>query len=151
MKRLSLLLLCVVTLLTAAAQTTRRRNLRPRRIAPTEAHRPDTITADSASFLVFGYEKTLRSSAESFFITNHTSDTVTTLIGQIEYLTTAGRQIHRRPFTSPVDLPPGQTRQITLPAWDKQKVWYYHLSPTPRTGTRATPFTIHLSITSYIK
>lgn len=135
----------------AEGQNTRRRNLRSRKPAKTEVQKPDTIAADSSSFTVFGYEKTLRSTSESFFVTNTTTDTITAITGVIEYIGMDGRQLHKRDFHVPVSFPPGETRQISLPSWDRQKVWYYHLSPVPRSGTRATPYSIRLSVSSYIK
>lgn len=147
--RLTLTILTLLTLgLCAQAQVTTRRGLKLEK--KTETVAADTVTADSSSFSVFGYEKTLRATSESFFVTNLTTDTITTLIGEIEYLTLDGRQLHRRKFSTDVNLPPGETRQITLPAWDKQKVWYYHRSSAPRSRTQATPYTIRLSLPTYI-
>lgn len=139
--------------LCAVAQTTTR-PLRSKHSTKKALQKPatiDSITADSASFRLFGYDKTLRASTESFFATNLTGDTVIQLSGTIEYLTLGKVQLHRRNFSYPITIPPGQTRHITLPAWDKQKVWYYYLSPRPRMATQATPYDIRISVNSYRK
>lgn len=136
----------------STAQTTTRRSLKPLKKPATEKARSvrsnDTLKADTAWFRIFGYEKTLRSTSESFFVTNLSTDTVSGVGGTIDYRTLGDSQLHKRDFSSSTLIPPGQTRQITLPAWDKQKVWYYHLSPAPRGGTRATPYKVGISITA---
>lgn len=134
-----------------AAEARKERTTRPRAKVKTEVSAPvynDTICADTASIRISGFEKTLRSRWETFFVTNLSSRPVTSLILDMEYLDGNGRQLHRRTgvaiqFLSP--LPPGETRQAKIPTWDTQSVRYYHLSPPVRTRAQATPFRVKIS------
>lgn len=136
--------------LAAPAQRTTRGRLRPAPQAaatPRDLHPYDTIAtaADSGAIHFSGYEKTLSSTKESFFATNHTDSLITILDIRITYLDMKGRQLDTRTLTLPADLPAGETRRFDIPTWDRQKTFYYHISPTPRTA-QATPYrvTIHL-------
>lgn len=148
--RLIILAAILASALTAAGQRTTRSRLRPapRAVAtPQQLHPYDTIAtaADSAAIVFSGYEKTLSSNKESFFATNRTDSLINTLDIEITYLDIKGRQLDTRRLTLETDLPAGETRRFDIPAWDRQKVFYYHLSPTPR-AAHATPYrvTIHL-------
>lgn len=133
-----------------AAEARKDRTTRGHLKAKTEAAsavRADTISADTASIAISGFEKTIRSRWETFFITNRTSRPIISLTVDIEYLDGKGRQLHRRPnlmVDFPDPLPPGETRQAKIPTWDTQSVRYYHLSPPTRTRAQATPFHVRI-------
>lgn len=136
--------------LSATGQRTTRKRLKPTPEAITRNNhtsRFDTVAtaADSAAIAFSGYEKTLSSNKESFFATNHTDSLITRLNIEITYLDMKGRQLDTRSVSLDTDFPPGETRRFDISAWDRQKVFYYHLSPTPRSA-HATPYnvTIHL-------
>ncbi|MGM9852807.1 MAG: hypothetical protein ACI30N_02425 [Muribaculaceae bacterium] len=105
----------------------------------------DTVTAGiEASVTVSGYEKPLRASKETVLVTNN--DTIRaldelTLI--IEYKTTAGRMLHKRTVTVYPLVEPGETRLVTFPTWDINRLFYYHLNQ-PRTNSQATPYTVSI-------
>lgn len=107
----------------------------------------DTVANPPAdSVVVTGFDKQLRSKRETMFVSNHTSRTITSITLRIDYFDMAGRQLHSATHSTSVDLPPGQTRQIELPAFDRTDRFYYHLSPTPTRAQQATPFTVTVTV-----
>ena len=141
--------------LSATGQRTTRKRLKPspEAIAITDnASRFDTIAtaADSSAITFAGYEKTLSSTKESFFATNHTDSLITRLNIEIKYLDMNSRQLDTRSVTLDTDLPPGETRRFDLSAWDRQKVFYYPLSPTPR-SSHATPYNVTIRLLAALR
>jgi len=151
MKLLIYILLPVFIAISASAQTSTRRSLRPIKHPKPEVRCDSFIPTDTSAFRIFGYEKTLRSNTESFFAKNLTPDTIRAIRGEIEYLTMKNIQLHRRSFTQRVNIPPSATRQINLRSWDRQNVWYYHLSSPARTSAQATPYTVRISVTGILR
>jgi len=118
----------------------------------TEVATADTILFPAAdSVTVAGYEKTLRSTTESMIITNHTASEVTALGLDITYLDMKGRMLHRvaQSVTPPSGIPSGESRMVSVPSFDRQGLFYYHLSPRPKRASRATPFKVAVKV-SYI-
>lgn len=107
----------------------------------------DTVAfaTDSLLFPFSGYEKTLRSSKESFFVTNRSDSTVNRISLSITYKDMKGRPLDTRDVDLNVDLPPGETRRVDLRSWDRQNVFYYHLSPVPRSA-HATPYRVNIRL-----
>ena len=89
------------------------------------------VPCDSNIVSAAGFEKTLRSTNESLFITNHSADTIERVLLHIEYLDTSGRQLHSRREYLGVNLPPASTRKVDIKSFDRQGVFYYHLSGHP--------------------
>lgn len=145
------MLLAALCALAAPAQRTTRTGLRldPARLAVSQA--VDTLAAigpDSAAtcLKLNGFEKTLRSRQESVHATNLlAADTIVSLEIRIDYLDLKGRQLHSRTVSVDCEIPPGQTRLLTFPSWDRQQVWHYRLSKPPRSGAQATPFDVKLT------
>ena len=83
----------------------------------------DTIVADSGTILFSGYEKTLRATRETVFVTNLLEEKEVEAISfTITYTDNAGRLLH----------PAGETRKVDFPTWDGQMTFYYTGSPRPR-------------------
>lgn len=146
----SLLLFLMVPALDAGAQRTTRKSLKTHtRVQTSATSKPDYDTvataADSMSFTFSGYEKTLRSTNESFFATNHSDSAVSRLTVRIIYKDMKGRTLDSREADIDIDLPAGATRRIDLRSWDKQNVFYYHLSPKPK-AAHATPYRVNVSL-----
>lgn len=135
----------------AYCQRTTRRHLKPIPVGRV-ADGIDTIftAADSAMFKFSGYEKTLRSSKESFYITNSSDSVISGVVVSIEYLDLKGRQLDKRTATIRLELAPGDTRRADLRAWDSQKVMYYYRSPKPRVA-QATPYKVRIAFVAAIK
>lgn len=143
MKNFLILLTLIITFTLAFSQKTTRAKLK------TEADTPvaiaDTLLLDSGMVVISGYEKELRSTVESFFITNKGPKDLNNITLTITYMDMAGRKLHERTEDISVPLPAGDTRMVRIPSWDRQKVWYYYLSNRPRTRSQATPFRVALT------
>ena len=143
---LLLILLCVASA-TARKERSTHGRLVPK-AAVVAASPCDSLAVDSSSVAISGFEKTLRSRWETFFVTNNSDRDISSLTVDIEYLDTKGRQLHRRPgldinFSEPI--PPGETRQAKIATWDIQSVRYYYLSPPVRSRSQATPFQVRIT------
>ena len=141
--------LLIVLLLSLTAGAVTRKTTRPRlkatppeRVDESTAPRLDTITVDSTLLVHSGYDKPLRSTVETMFITNRLdSATVTAVELSLIYRDMQGRQLHERRQWVSVTIPPRETRLVTIPTWDRQQSFYYHRSRRPRYAT-ATPYTV---------
>lgn len=153
-KPISLLTAAILSLtVTLAAGAQQRRQSTTRKLPATATRHStrqeppavsrDTIAADTSAVAFYGYEKTLRSSRETFFISNRTSRKIAAVTFTIEYLDSDGRQLHKRTETTPIEIPPGETRRADIRSWDSQCTFYYHTSPPPRTS--AIPYSVAIT------
>lgn len=153
MKRLIIILLGLVFLAVAATKVEakgqrRQKTTRPRleRIATTPEAMSDSATRallDSISFA--GYDKPLRSTRETMFVTNSSARRLTRLWFTIKYSDMSNRELHSADIELGVDIPPGATRQISFPSWDKQLAFVFHRSARS-SRSRGTPYTIALTL-----
>lgn len=95
-------------------------------------------------FIFSGYDKTLTSATESFFITNRSGRRLLGAVLDIDYLDMSGRQLHRRTVEITCDIPDGETRKVDIPTFDRQHSFYYRLSQSPR--RQASPFDVTIRI-----
>lgn len=144
--RITALLLITLAFSTAAQRTTRR-GLRVADTPEAESGiKADTLhTPQPDAVRISGYDKPLRSSYETMFVTNSTGRHITALRIQLDYYDNAGNILHSRQCDIAADIPSGTTRQISLRSWDKQNSFYYRLSARPRKAD-ATPYDIRCSI-----
>ena len=115
----------------------------PRNVAATTTTRLDTIAENGEAVEFYGYEKTLRSTRETVFVTNRSSRTTAALRFTIRYYDAQGRLLHSRIVSTSAEIPPGETRRVDFPSWDKQCTFYYMGSPRPRTS--AIPYSIKIT------
>lgn len=145
---LAFLLLLVSTSVAARRVKTRRAADAPK-VATSVEPSPsvDTIAGVRADRLVSisGYDKPLRTSRESVFMTNNDSSAIMSLSFTIGYFDMQGRMIHKAQHRLNVDIPPYETRQLTFPSWDRQQSFYYHRSTPPR-RVSATPYEVKISV-----
>lgn len=86
----------------------------------------DTIVMPDTSMIrLYGYDKPLRSSRETVFITNLTDRDINSLSLTTQYIDSKGRQFHEVTRRIDVDIPAGSTRKTDYPSWDKQQSFYY--------------------------
>ena len=120
------------------------------------ATQPSTVagaTADTVrgaaldSVRVAGFEKALRSTRESMFVTNGTARDISGLGIDISYYDTRRRLLHRASHTVAADIPAGETRRVEVPSFDRGGAFYYRLSALPRGARQATPFDVHTRVT----
>lgn len=120
-------------------------------------HRPDTTAAVCGDSLPLpwpravtfsGYDKTVDSNSETFFATNHLlpDSTLTAIFITLTYTDMQGRMLHKADKKIDVEIPSGETRHITIAAWDKNHVFHYHASPTP-TRRQSSPYKVKISAT----
>mgnify|MGYP000757439043 FL=1 len=156
MRYLSGILTIITVLMISAAQTDAQRTTRRLHHASSDipaavSHRDSTaVNPGDSLFAVSGYEKTLRSRRETFFITNRGDSAVKALAMTIDYLDMHGHKLDRRAITVDTDLPAGETRRVDIAAWDRQQALYYYLSPAPRRTTVATPYKVRIAVTHII-
>ncbi|MDO4319701.1 MAG: FxLYD domain-containing protein [Bacteroidales bacterium] len=152
MIRRMLTLSLIMAACTAAAQNATRRLPRQARGArPTVAVAADTLRgAICDSIAVAGFDKPLRAVRESMYITNRSTRALDGVRLTIDYLDTAGRQMHRVVRDIAVDLPPAQTRRVEIPAFDRTGALYYRASALPRGVRRATPFDVTVRVDAVI-
>ncbi len=105
----------------------------------------DTVFAPD-SVTVAGFEKPLRAVRESMFVTNRTGRDIAGLAVDIVYLDMQGRMLHKATHRIDVSIPAGETRRVEITSFDRQGLFYYHLSPLPQRATRATPFKVNVSV-----
>lgn len=142
------LLLLTASALRAVADDTRHSRSHMRSKIAAIPHHTD-IKADTFllpprdSITLSGYDKPLRTTHETLLVTNSTARPVTGIALTINYLDMKGRQLHSRTDTLLIRIPPGETRMLRFPSWDRQQSYYYHLGPEPR-SSRFTPYTVSI-------
>lgn len=107
----------------------------------------DTIWAPPRdSVAVAGFEKTLRSTRESMYVTNYTSGPVEGIGIEITYTDMNDRMLHKASHHVGDGIPWGETRMIEVPSFDRQGLYYYHRSPVPQRTSQATPFKVRVAV-----
>ncbi len=102
----------------------------------------DSANGDLINMIRFaGFDKKTNSTRESFFISNSSAHTLHGIVLNLTYTTLDGRELHSRDVEIKCLVPPGTSRNVTVPSWDTQKSFYYHHSDPPRKGT-STPFEV---------
>ncbi len=141
-------LFVILTLVTLAfncdAQRTTRKNLKLKEIADTTVVCDTIITATDSLVAIKGYDKPLNSTKETFFATNKGKSAIVGINITFNYFDNQNRQLHQVTKTINCSIPPGETRQLSISSWDKQKAFYYYRSPQPR--RQATPYNVTHSI-----
>lgn len=150
-------LICAISLLTVLMPLHAQRLTRPvprgHRSVTTHVRTTayDTVRGTACdSVTVSGYDKTLRAVRESMFITNMSALAIAAVELTVDYLDTSGRQIHKASHTVECDIPPGETRRVEVPTFDRAGAFYYRLSAPPRRSTQATPFDVAVTVTALI-
>lgn len=94
-----------------------------------------------------GYTKRASDSRETFLITNNTTGRMSHVRLRFRYSTLGGEVLHERVVTVEVNLKAGETRLVSVPSWDKQRMFYYHGGSQPRKP--ATPYRIAYALVGY--
>lgn len=149
--KLILLFSLILASVVAVGQNTTRKGVRAPQPAQTAVSK-DTKSAlvapsDAHSVDVNGYDKPLRSRRETFFVTNNEARSLTRMAFTITYFDMNGRQLHEEKHIVNVDIPSGETRQVSFPSWDKQQSFYYRRSAEPKLTEQATPYDVKVAVT----
>lgn len=91
-----------------------------------------------------GFDKPYNSTKETFLVTNNGPEFLGKIEIRLTYSDLEGRMLHSRTMTLNADVPPGQTRQLTVKSFDTQKSYFYHKSKSPRTGGQSFTVSIEL-------
>lgn len=153
-KFLASLLLILLTVCACEAKKVRTGPARtPRsRVEATEPQKADTIFApDAAAVRLSGYDKKLRATRESFFVTNSLLDSVAIIELHVvfEYSDMSGRQLHSEERRVKCHIPHGETRRLDVTSWDRQQSFYYFRSAAPK-RSQATPYQVKSIVKSVL-
>lgn len=112
----------------------------------------DTIWCGKSApgIVISGYDKPLRSTGESLFITNNTTDTIKSIGLLMNYYDNKQRQLHSREVTLNCVIPPGETRNTYFRSWDRQHSFYYHKSALPKKAV-GEPYDVKYRVLFYVK
>ena len=143
----TLLLLILLPAATCAQrQNTIRKGLKPvkQKVAEVAVAAPvcDTVLPRGGEVRFSGYEKTLRATRETVFVSNLADRDVARVMFTVTYLDASGRQLHVVRKNVAVEIPAGETRRIDFPTWDRQFAFYYKRSPRPRVS--AIPYDVKI-------
>ncbi|MDE6633071.1 MAG: hypothetical protein K2K23_08745 [Muribaculaceae bacterium] len=113
-----------------------------------------SLTKDSLTFVenilpairFYGFDKTVTSSMESFFISNSLDSEIQEPEIEITYFDMQGRQLHKRNVYLDTTVPPHETVRTDIKTWDTQKSFYFHKSVKPK--RQATPFSVKITLLS---
>lgn len=113
-----------------------------------------SLTTDSLTFVeiirpairFYGFDKSVTSSLESFFISNALNSEINGMDIQITYFDMQGRQLHKRNAHLDINIPPQETMRTDIKSWDTQKSFYFHQSTKPK--RQATPFSVKIDLLS---
>lgn len=110
----------------------------------------DTVAAPPAELVVLsGYDKPLRATAETMFVTNRLQHDIVSISLSITYLDMDDHQLHQRDVVVRNSIPAGSTRQIKVKSWDSQKSFYYHRGQKPRVDA-VTPYKVNCVVNSCV-
>ena len=141
----------VASVVAQVTVTTRQGKLRPRQavagdgVAAVQA----ADTAALRGIRISAYDKPLRSLRETFFVTNTLADTIVSVSVGLTYTALADTaMLHRREATVGCVIPPGETRQLYLTAWDRQFTYYYKDTRIRPRSSRAVAYDVAIRLTA---
>lgn len=155
MRRLLLILAILAALTPAAVEAGKPHHPSPPRAgrkAVPRTTRPPVIVYDTVSgcatdsVTVSGFEKAQKASRESMMITNGCSRACSATGIEITYKDMQGRMLHKAVREVAEVIPPGETRMVSVPSFDRQNLFYYHLSPRQARAAQATPFDVEVRV-----
>ena len=148
MRRIAIIAIAIVSA-TAICAARRVKTSRGRMIPQAEAAqgcRGATLHTPEAAVTITGYDKPLRSMRETFFVVNNTGRRLTAVKVTLTYHDMQGHQLHVSSHEIACDIPGGETRNASVPSWDRQRSFYYHLNRPWRPRTTATAFTVSATV-----
>ena len=144
MRTLFVILTLMVLAFNCDAQRTTRKGLKLKEERATTIEGDTVINPATDILKISGYDKPLYSTKETFFVTNNGDNTILGINITFNYFDKQNRQLHQVTKAVKCDIPPGETRQLSISSWDKQNSFYYINSAQPR--RQATPYSVTHSI-----
>ena len=149
-KRILLLLTLMPALIAGAKENTKRKNLTPAdKGVKQETVAIDSVIVDDALqftegiVTMKGYSKLTGANKESFMLVNHSNLHLSGLEIRFKYTDLDGAIIHERTATVECDLPPFQSRQVSIKSFDEGHRFYYYRSKAQK-GAIAYDLTIKI-------
>lgn len=106
-----------------------------------------SVKFKKGAITISGYAKRASDTSESFLITNRTGGRISRVRMQMRYTDTSGNMIHQRDVNVACELGNGETKQVSVSSFDKQRLYYYYAGDKPR--KKATPFVVKVRILGY--
>ncbi|MBP5560759.1 MAG: hypothetical protein J6X70_03025 [Muribaculaceae bacterium] len=106
-----------------------------------------TLALDPHAVTLRGFAKRASDTKETFFVTNNTEHAISHVCLLLRYRTLDDEMLHERTVTVTVGAAPGETRMVSVPSFDKQRLFYYYNGPRPRKS--ATPFKVGFKLLGY--
>lgn len=101
--------------------------------------------ADKITFMA--YDKKASSDKETFFLDNGSKSNLNGIEIEITYLTTSGKQIHKRNADINQYFPANETSKVDIKSWDTQHSYHYINSVPSTKGS--TPYKVSFRILSF--
>lgn len=149
--RLPILMLTLAAscLIVSADTKTTRRNLKAA-TAATAAVDTSLMTEATDSLSISGYDKPLRSTQETLFVTNRCRSAINMVSITITYTSVNGEMLHRRNVNLPCSIPAGETRQLAFRSWDRQQAYYHHATRVIPRSQKAIPYRTEITLNGAI-
>lgn len=154
-----LLLLCggaIITVQPAAARKVSTKLKAPSRQAKAEEENSRIYPSNKEEFeevansLAFtAYDKKASSAKETFFVSNQSECPLSSIELEITYLSSSGRQIHKRKVELREPFPAKEMKKVDISSWDTQKSFHYVNSAPSAKGS--TPYTVRFRLVSFGK
>lgn len=114
--------------------------------APQEAGSAPQGTADAVELVQ--YEQSWLDPEATLALKNNTSETITSVTYRIKYLNMNGQALDYEEYTSNVEIIPGMTRKVNIPAYEHHRYYSYYKSEASYSGQK---FKIEFQLVSYDK
>lgn len=102
----------------------------------------DSLSVDSLN--ISGYDKPLRSLRETFFVHNNYSQILTSVSISFTYRSDDGYMLHSRAINIKCHIPPSETRQLFMTAWDRQYAYYFVNTRIKPRSKGAIPYIVEI-------
>ncbi len=83
---------------------------------------------EAKAIVMVAYEQGWLDSKGTLAMKNNTNDTVVSVSYQLTYLDTSGNPLDYKDFTSGVEIAPGKTRKVNIPAYESERHYSYYKS-----------------------
>lgn len=114
------------------------------------SYNAEPVQADSLTFAAVaphitfsGFDKPYNGRRETFLVSNGSDRHISGLEIRIVYLDLQDRMLHSRDEEIMINIPSGETRQVSLKSFDSQSTYYYIKSRPPRSGGQ--PFYVKIN------
>lgn len=144
------LVIAMISIQLSMGKTDTRRKHQP--TAPEAVERLSALNGhDSLHYadkiILSGYGKNITDANETFYVTNDTPFLIARLQLKFTYTTTGGEMIHEEIYDIPCEIPPSETRQVSVRSFDRQHNLYYYRNRKPKRA--ATPYKISYTVVAY--